>query len=402
MPMHLLLVFLLLGASAAVRAQTYELTWSLKPEPKTKSAEGSLAIGRGADQIHEIDFHFPATYSDIRADGRLERKGERAVWTPPQRGGVIRWRVTLEQRRNDGAYRSHFPGDWAIFRGDQVFPAAAVRATKGAESRARLVLDLPKGWHKDTPYLLNPDGSFRVDDPERRFDRPVGWMAIGAIGTRRDLIAGSEIALAAPRDEGARRMDMLAFLSFTLPTMKEAFGTLPEKILIVQAPDPMWRGGLSAPRSLYLHLERPMVSENATSTLLHELTHVVTRIRGATANDDWIAEGLAEFYGLELLRRAGGISDERYQRSLAWLANWGKEVRTLRGGASKAETTARAVVLLEDLDREIREMTKERRSLDDVTRRLMQVRKVSTQRFIETAEQVAGGRLRTLASPLLR
>jgi predicted metalloprotease with PDZ domain len=57
---------------------------------------------------------------------------------------------------------------------------------------------------------------------------------------------------------------------------------------------------------------------------------------------------------------------------------------------------------LEDLDREIREMTKERRSLDDVTRRLMQVRKVSTQRFIETAEQVAGGRLRTLASPLLR
>lgn len=402
MHLHRFLAVLLCCCALGAQAETYELTWTLKPEPKTKSALGSLTLGRGADEIREIDFHFPAGYSEIRADGELERKGERAVWTPPKRGGVIRWRVAIEQRRDDGAFRSHFPGDWAIFRGDRVFPAATVRATKGAESRARLVLDLPKGWHKDTPYLANPDGSFRVDDPDRRFDRPVGWMAIGAIGTRRDLIAGSEIALAAPRDEGARRMDMLAFLSFTLPTMKDAFGTLPDKILIVQAPDPMWRGGLSGPRSLYLHLDRPMVSENATSTLLHELTHVATRIRGATDSDDWIAEGLAEFYGFEILRRAGGISDERYQRTLAWLGDWGKDVRTLRSEGSKAEVTARAVVLLEDLDREIRKKTDERKNLDDVTRRLMKVRKISTRRFIETAEEVAGGKLRTLDTPLLR
>ena len=402
MRLYRLFVFLLSCCALGARADTYELTWTLKPEPKSKSALGSLALGRGAGEIREIDLHFPSTYTDIRADGDLKRKGERAVWTPPRRGGAIHWRVAIEQRRADGAYRSHFPGDWAIFRGDRVFPAATVRGAKGSESRATLVLDLPKGWHKDTPYLANPDGSFRVDDPDRRFDRPVGWMAVGAIGTRRDLIAGSEIALAAPRDEGARRMDMLAFLSFTLPTMKDAFGTLPEKILIVQAPDPMWRGGLSGPRSLYLHLDRPMVSENATSPLLHELTHVATRIRGATDADDWIAEGLAEFYGFEILRRAGGISDERYQRTLGWLGNWGKDVRTLRSEGSKAEVTARAVVLLEDLDREIREQTEERRNLDDVTRRLMKVRKVSTKRFIETAEQVAGGKLRTLDTPLLR
>ena len=37
---------------------------------------------------------------------------------------------------------------------------------------------------------------------------------------------------------------------------------------------------------------------------MHELTHAVTRIRGAR-NEDWIAEGLAEFYSIELPRRAG-------------------------------------------------------------------------------------------------
>ena len=43
------------------------------------------------------------------------------------------------------------------------------------------------------------------------------------------------------------------------------------RLLIVSAGDPMWRGGLSGPSSMFLHSDRPLISENRTSTLLHEL-----------------------------------------------------------------------------------------------------------------------------------
>jgi predicted metalloprotease with PDZ domain len=384
-------------------AERYGLTWRLGFDQKSKTALGSLELGAGREQLRTLDFEFPEAYSDIRADGTLERKGKRVLWTPPEKGGTIRWRVRIDETRDNGAYRSYFPGDWAIFRGDRVFPRARVRALKGAQSRARLILEVPESWHLDTPYLTEADGStYIVDDPDRGFDRPVGWMLVGDIGTRREVIAGTEVSLAAPKDEGMRRMDMLAFLNFTLPAMKEAYGALPEKILIVSAPDPMWRGGLSAPQSLYLHLDRPMISENATSTLLHELTHVITRIRGEDDEDDWLAEGLAEYYAVELLYRSGGMTEARHQRTLDWLADWGKNVKSLRAERSSAETTARAALLLVEVDKEIRKATDGNKNFDDVTRKLMRERKVSTAEFIEISEKVAGRKLKSLDSALLR
>lgn len=399
---HLLAACALLIAAASACAADYQLEWRLKPDPKTKTAQGSLTLGAGADEVRSIDFNFAGSYRELSADGQLARQGKRATWTPPAKGGTIRWRVDIEEKRANGAYRSYFPGDWAIFRGDRVFPSAKVKAARGASSRARLVLDIPERWHLDTAYLPNPDGSFHVDDPDRRFDRPVGWMLIGDIGTRREVIAGTEVALGAPRDEGMRRMDMLAFLNYTLPAMKDAFAVLPPKILIVQAPDPMWRGGLSGPRSLYLHLDRPMISENATSTLLHELTHVVTRVRGQRDEDDWLAEGLAEFYAVELLYRTGGMTPARHQKTLDWLADWGKAVKSLRVERSSAQVTARSALLLRAVDEEIQKASGGRRNLDDVTRRLMRERKVSTAEFIAAAEKVAGRKLIALDTPLLR
>src|SRR5690606_26023869 len=110
--------------------------------------------------------------------------------------------------------------------------------------------------------------------------------------------------------EGMRRMDVLTLLTFTWPELRAVFPRDPDKLLIVGAGDPMWRGGLSAGNSLYMHADRPLVSENGTSSLLHELVHVVGRIYGKERSD-WISEGLAEYYAIELLRRAGGLSDDR-------------------------------------------------------------------------------------------
>ena len=199
-------------------------------------------------------------------------------------------------------------------------------------------------------------------------------------------------------------MEVLTFSSFVWPEVEKAVGAVPRKLLIVGMGDPMWRGGLLASNSLFLHADRPLVSENGTSPLLHELAHMVTRIRAVEAeraNDDWIAEGLAEFYSFELLYRAGGMTDDRRAAIIAKLARWGKEVTSLRMQDSKGPITARAVVLLDELDREIRRRSGGEASIDDVTRDLMKIRKVTLDDLKASVRRIVGGDVEALESALV-
>jgi hypothetical protein len=239
-----------------------------------------------------------------------------------------------------------------------------------------------------------------VVDPRRRFDRPVGWMIAGAVGTRREWIEGCEFSVGGPKDEQIRRIDVIAFANVTLPQMKRAFGALPAKLLLVSADDPMWRGGLSGPRSLFLHADRPIFSENGTSSLVHELTHAVTRIRGAQ-DDDWIAEGIAEYYAIELPRRAGLLSASRFEKALAWMTHFGSGVEHLRVRHSTGRTTARAVLLLHELDREIEAATEGDADIDGVVRALIPLREVSLDALRAAAKLALGRESRVLQSPLV-
>lgn len=160
-------------------------------------------------------------------------------------------------------------------------------------------------------------------------------------------------------------MDMLALLNWTLP---ELVALLPQpltRLTIVSAREPMWRGGLSAPASLFLHADRPLISENATSPLMHEIMHTALSIR-AEEGADWIAEGLAEYYGLELLRRGSAISARRYKIAMAQQAEWANQADSLCGAASTGATTALAVTVFHALDKEIRDKTGGARDLDEL------------------------------------
>ena len=50
---------------------------------------------------------------------------------------------------------------------------------------------------------------------ERRFDQPTGWIVTGALGVRRERIAGVRVAVAGPVDHNVRRLDTLAMLNWT-------------------------------------------------------------------------------------------------------------------------------------------------------------------------------------------
>jgi len=385
------------------KQRSYDVDYRVAFEPAHKRAAVTMTVRNADGRASRFDFEMPADrYTAIQGDGTVERNDDRLVWTPPERGGELRWHYAIDKRRRQGGHDARITDSWTIVRGDDLFPGARVRMTPDTDSRTRLFVDLPEGWSNvDTPWKLSKDGKrFIVVNADSRFDRPTGWIIAGDVGTRREQYDNVEVSVAAPKGDSMPRQQILAMVGWTLPEMTTIFGTLPSKLLIVGAGDEMWRGGLSGPRSLYMHSGRPLISENGTSTLLHELTHVITRISGRSGHK-YISEGIAEYYSIELLHRTGGTTDARYQRTRDMLKRWSKDVKHLVAPRAHGPITARAVLVFMDLDKEIREATDDEKNFDDVTRLLMAKRRVDTADLIAAAEQVLGRPSTTLDTSLL-
>ena len=252
-----------------------------------------------------------------------------------------------------------------------------------------LRLNTPQGWSIATPYPKSGPNTYEVHDPYRRFDRPTGWMVVGKLGVLRETVAGTRLAIAGPVGHGVRRHDMLAFMRWNLPKLRTVMGELPDRLLIVSAGDPMWRGGLSGPSSVFLHADRKLITADASSPLLHEIFHSTARLSG-DKDGDWIVEGLAEYYSLEVMARSRTISRNRYTRALQRLAREGRNTK-LAGRNSSGAATARAVSVLHDLDAYIREQTQDAHDLDDVVVLITgKPRSISTEMFRRYAEKATG------------
>lgn len=402
----LLSSLLLLSLPAFAATQKVDLDYRVRFLPDSDQAEVSITLEKG-ERVRSLDFNLgdDGRYSDFETDGQWSQEvAGRGKWQPGKGKSVLSYRVQIDHERKSGRYDARMTKDWVLLRGDDLVPAAKLDQQDKTELVSRLQFDLPKGWKSvETGWPRIGKNRFRVDNAQRKFDRPTGWMLAGKLGTRRTRLGDTEVAISAPVGEGMRRMDIMTFLTFVWPQLQQVFPRDPNKLLIVGAGDPMWRGGLSAANSYYMHADRPLVSENGTSSLVHELVHVFGRIYGRERSD-WIAEGLAEYYAIELVRRVGGISEERYQKIREQLIDWSKPVNSLRTDHATGPVTARAVLLLQELDREIRQKTKDKGnlSLDDVTRGLMRLDRVSTQDFIDITENVIGGPSKTLDTRLLR
>ena len=348
----------------------YEIVYRVSPQPAQAGVTVELELRQPRSLLRQVRFRAPeGRFNNFTGDGKIERDGKVLSWSPPEKGGKLRWEVSVPHRRNGNGYDAWLGENWGLFRAEDIIPSAATRTLKAAESATRLAFDLPSGWSVVTQYA-DDDGQVRISHDRRRFKQPKGWIVMGDLGVRRDEIAGVNVAVAGPVDNGVRRLDMLALLNWTLPELARVVPELPPRITIVSADDPMWRGGLSAPASLYIHSTRPLLSENGTSTLLHEIMHIVLDF-DSDHDHDWIVEGLAEFYSLELLRRSGTISAERYKRARKAQKDWSASSDRLCGGPSSGATTALAVSVFVDLDREIRRKTEGASSLDDLVAAVM-------------------------------
>ena len=324
----------------------------------------SLNIRHNARALRELRLILDGDrFHDFEGDGDISRRDGEIVWLVPEKGGQLRWSVAVDNRR-DEAWDARVTDSWAVFRGEDVIPPIASRTRRGARSLTTLRWRLPRGWSVVTPYP-EKDGIFRVANTDRRFDKPTGWMIAGELGVRRDIVANTRLAVASPRSHQAHELDTLAFLTWHLPQIRALTPEFPDRLTVIMANDPMWRGGLSAPTSLYLHADRPLISGNGTSTLLHELMHVAIG-RSASRDNDWIVEGLAEYYSQAILFRAGTVTRRRHKDTIEELRDWSRQADSLRSHYANGAVTALAVMVMKRLDDEIREETGGQRSLDDV------------------------------------
>lgn len=401
-----LAVGLLALSSPVWAAKKVDLDYHVRLLPQSDQAEVRLTLAQGS-AVRSLDFDLGDGnhYSDFKADGQWQLtpgKPARGVWRPAADKASLTYRVRISHGRKSGSFDTRMTPTWALMRGDDLVPAARLDQQDGIELVSRLEFELPTGWKSvETAWPRIGKNKFRIDNVSRLFDRPTGWMLAGHLGTRRTRLGETEVTVASPLGQGMRRLDVLTLLTFVWPQVQAVFPRHPAKLLIVGANDPMWRGSLAARESIYLNTRLPLVSESGSSALVRELAQVFGRINDKQRSD-WISEGLAEYYAIELVRRAGGMSDERYESLQKKLAKEGQKVTTLRGEQIGPAQISKAVLLLSELDQEIRIKTRNKRSLDDVMRGAMHLESVDTKEFIQLAESVIGESSKVLDTGLLQ
>lgn len=363
-----LLLSLLFVQPVHAAPRSYTVAYQADLNPVTGLARVSIEVTQPSRLLRQLTFIAPPDrYRDFSVNGELEVNGDTVVWQLPRQGGVLSFNHVIDNRRASGGYDARITKDWALLKADKLIPPVAARAVRGARAAATLSFTGPKDWLFQTRYGRHR-GPIAFDDPTRSFDRPTGWMVAGKIASRRDDIADRYVMVAGPSGQGLRHNDLLAFLSWNLPHLVDVLPGFPDRLLIVSAGGDAWRGGLSGAGSLYLHSDRPFISQNGTSTIIHELVHVGSRLSGRDGGD-WIVEGIAEYYALEVLRRSKTISDRRHALALDHLRQWSESApECIRTDRSKGPNTARAVLVLHEVDAEVRAATKDKSSLDDVMR----------------------------------
>jgi hypothetical protein len=403
---YLLAIALVCGASTAAYAKeatdtpkAYGIEYGATLDPDSGHAHVTITLTQPRQLVRSIEFTMPSDrYLNIGPKSRVEIDGDKVTWRPLKKGSKFEFDFVVDHRRKNGDADARMTKTWALLKLDHLFPPARARVVKGAYSNASLKLKAPEGWVIETQYGRGVGTELDASNPDRRHDRPLGWLIAGELGVRRDFVEDREIIVASPLANGLQANDVMSFILWTMPSLLEIFPDYPERLLIVSGAKDMWRGGLSGVGSLYLHPDRPLISGNRTSPMLHEMFHVASGLHGKDGAD-WIIEGLAEYYSLTLLYRSGGISEFRYHGAFDTLAKWSANSSCEATDRSQGQLTARATLVMRALDREIREKSGGDASLDTVVQILVKANKsVTNEDFRAAVESLVDGPVAALSN----
>ena len=350
----------------------------------------------GIEEVKHLRLRFPADRLDhFRGTGTLEPIPGGLRWIPGGPYAHLTYRANINHVRGQHQRFDSYAGpDWIVTRARDLFPRIAINCEPGREagvkSRARLIFRLPNGWRSAAPLTPLSANTFQLNEPGRMLDRPRGWFALGKMTIDHQEIAGTMVQVAHAPGASVPAQEVFHFLDSTLPALQKLLNAAPQTILIVSAPDPLWHGGISGYQSCFIHAARPLRTPDKTSPYLHELFHVLQPYKPA-ADADWIEEGLAEFYSLELQRRAGLVDAAAYTRALGYFERYGLWNVDLTQQQDNAATNNSAPLVMYALDQHIQHATAGKARLDDVVTRLAtRGGEVDTDRFRRTVNAVSG------------
>lgn len=354
---------------------------------------------QGIHEVEELRLDFRGrAIKKVRGSGSLAVTSEGARWQPGGPYGHLSYTVAIDHTRGgSGKFDSYSTRNWVLTRARQLFPKTTIRVAADAEattkSRARLIFRLPSGWQSAAPFTRLAANTFELPEENKILARPRGWFALGEIEIAREEIADIMVEIAAVPGGALAAEKIFELLNPTLPVLKKLLHAAPASLLIARGPDPMWRGGISGSLSCFLHSDRPLRTPDQTSPYLHELFHVL-QPNPAAADADWIMEGLAEYYSVELQRRAGLLDADQFARALRLFeqhGEWNVDLTTQRDSAA---TNNSAPLVMYALDQRIQHATAGRKRLDDVVSLLAQQGgSIDSERFRQTASRISGKKL---------
>ena len=350
----------------------------------------------GIDEINALTLHFSAArFRDFEGTGTLEVVPGGLKWLLKGPYAHLTYRVTIDNIRGQHQrYDSYAGPTWIVTRARALFPQVDVdwSARNGGTptSRARLQFRLPAGWRSAAALESLGPHLFRLEQPGKVLDRPRGWFALGDLRTEREDIDGTLLQVVRMPGSTLDTKALFRFLDGTLPALQRLLATTVPQLLLVSAPDPMWHGGISGERSFFMHADRPLRTPDHTSPYLHELFHVLQDYKPA-ADADWIEEGLAEYYSLELQRRAGLVDGPAFARALGYFQRYGMWNVNLTQQHDNAATNNSAPLVMYALDQRIQRATAGKARLDDVVQLLVRNGgSVDTRRFRDAIKAVSG------------
>jgi len=358
------------GCSLAGTGKVHSVEYKVRFEPALGEAHVTITVPN-ASWLRTLSFDLKdRRLSRFKVpNGLLSFEPGRVTWNPKKHGDQLSYIVSVAEPKGS-SHGAWIDSQGVVMRMEDLLPPFSSRFKKGHKAKATLVVELPKGWTSvNAGYKRLSEHSFRVSS-KRSVPPLLGWMIAGKdLNTRHEKLGQTRITVSGFQRDNIQPMPVLMFIGVIWPELEKLGVKLPGKLAVVRAGDPMWRGGLSAPNSLFLHADRPLVSENGTSTLVHELMHWALRIKSGDEGD-WIVEGLAEYYSVELIYRAGGYTSARKQKVMSQLKTWGGTVKVVLGQNSQGAHTAKAVSLFVQLDEEIQRITHGADSLDTLVREL--------------------------------
>ncbi|HEX2022534.1 MAG TPA: hypothetical protein VHH36_07460, partial [Candidatus Thermoplasmatota archaeon] len=307
----LLLAALLAATLVPVPAAAADATlrWSYRlslPDPGSGNVRVELAIDGAKDVVAKFDFLVdgraavtnltggPSTPLATREDGfAFDVDGPES----------FRYDVRVEQVSFRGDERlAHAGTDFALFKAETLQLAFTYSYYEGSTWRNETTVEVapPPGWTAQTPWARGADGRFVLGDEVL----PRGYVAMGDFKEVREFDAGGKrVRYARLGDPGAFEARMESYMANATPYYEGVYGPgVGDVVLVVNAPAPMFHGGLGGVDSLFLHEDVDL------KTLSHEYAHVFQRWASreeAPGSTIWVNEGDADYHGAFALYATG-------------------------------------------------------------------------------------------------